>query len=110
MSSPHGDEELLAHERDGGSDHHVKCVVDESKALPIELPAGGVLFFNYAVPHCTTGNSTDHERAGLALHFLREEAVVQPEYKIATLTGPNASHGVKEFGKDLRQEWQRQVG
>ena len=106
---PRGDVELLAHERDGNSDHHIKCVVDESKAVPIELPAGGVLFFNYAVPHCTLGNTTDAERAGLALHFLREDAVVKPQDKIATLTGKNATNGVKEFGKDLRHEWERQV-
>jgi phytanoyl-CoA hydroxylase len=106
---PRGDVELLAHERDGGSNHHVKCVVDESQAVPIELPAGGVLFFNYAVPHCTKGNTTDHERAGLALHFLREDAVVKPEDKIAVLTGANATKGVKEFGKDQRGAWERQV-
>ena len=106
---PRGDAELLMHERDGGSNHHIKCVVDESLAVPIELPAGGVLFFNYAVPHCTKGNITDHERAGLALHFLREEAVVNQEAKLATLTGANATNGVKEFGKDQRHEWERQV-
>jgi len=107
---PRGDAELLTHERDGGSNHHIKCVVDESLAVPIELPAGGVLFFNYAVPHCTKGNTTDNERAGLALHFLREDAVVKPESKIATLTGVNATNGVKEFGQDQRGEWTRQVG
>ena len=106
---PRGDAELLAHERDGGSNHHIKCLVDESQAVPIELPAGGVLFFNYAVPHCTKGNTTDRERAGLALHFLRDEAVVHPENKIAILTGPNATHGLKEFNQDLRHEWERQV-
>jgi phytanoyl-CoA hydroxylase len=106
---PRGDAELLAHERDGGSNHHVKCVVDESKAVPVELPAGGVLFFNYAVPHCTKGNTTERERAGLALHFLREEEATNPGM-LATLTGPNATHGVKEYGADLRGEWERQVG
>ena len=106
---PRGDVDLLTHERDEGSNHHLKCVVDESSAMPIELPAGGVLFFNYGVPHCTRGNTTDHERAGLALHFLREEAVVQPEYKIAVLTGMNATNGIKEFGKDQRDEWERQI-
>lgn len=105
---PRGDAELLAHERDGSSNHHIKCVVDESKAVPVELPAGGVLFFNYAVPHCTRGNTTDHERAGLALHFLREEEVTKPGM-LAALTGPNATHGVKEYGVDLRGEWERQV-
>ena len=106
---PRGDVELLAHERDGGSNHHIKCVVDESLAVPIELPAGGVLFFNYGVPHCTKGNTTDAERAGLALHFLNEEAVVKPESQLPILTGPNATHGVKEFGKDLRHEWERLI-
>jgi len=106
---PRGDAELLMHERDGGSNHHIKCEVDESKAVPIELAAGGVLFFNYAVPHCTKGNTTDRERAGLALHFLREDAVVKPESIIAVLTGKNTTHGVKEFNKDLRHEWERQV-
>jgi phytanoyl-CoA hydroxylase len=106
---PCGDAELLPHERDNGSNHHVKCVVDESKAVPVELPAGGVLFFNYGVPHCTRGNTTEHERAGLALHFLREEAEVGSKEKMAVLTGPNSTHGVGEFGKDQRQEWERQV-
>lgn len=106
---PRGDAELLAHDRDGASAHHIKCVVDETKAIPIELPAGGALFFNYGVPHCTTGNNTDHERAGLALHFMREEAVVDPNYRNAVITGPNATHGVKEFGADQRGLWERQV-
>ena len=41
--------------------------------------------------------------------MLREEAVIDPNYKIAMLTGPNATHGVKEFGVDLRGAWERQV-
>jgi len=106
---PRGDAELLVHERDGGSNHHVKCVVDESQAVPIELPAGGVLFFNYAVPHCTKGNTTEHERAGLALHFLREEALIKKDDKIATISGENASNGVAEFGADQRGMWDRLV-
>ena len=58
------------HRRDGGSNHHITLVeVDESKAVPIELPAGGVLFFNWGVPHCPKANTTDRPRAGLALHF-----------------------------------------
>lgn len=106
---PRGDAELLVHERDGGSNHHVKCIVDESHAVPIELPAGGVLFFNYAVPHCTKGNTTENERAGLALHFLREEALINKDDKIAVISGENASHGVKEFGTDQRGVWEKLV-
>src|SRR5688500_7282939 len=39
--------EKLEHKRDPFSDHHIRCWPDESKEVPIELPAGGVLFFCY---------------------------------------------------------------
>lgn len=38
---------LLEHSRDPDSDHHIRCYPDESQAIPIELPAGGVVFFAY---------------------------------------------------------------
>ena len=62
---PHKHHEVLEHVRDGGSDHHVTCaaVVDESTAIPAEVKAGGVIFFNYGVPHCTKANTTDGDRA-----------------------------------------------
>ncbi len=65
-----------AHERDPGSNHHIDAHhVDETQALPIELPAGGVLFFNFGILHCTRGNQTDQDRAGLALHFANRDRV-----------------------------------
>lgn len=32
--------EELPHERDPQSDHHIRCFPDESKAIPVEIPAG----------------------------------------------------------------------
>jgi ectoine hydroxylase-related dioxygenase (phytanoyl-CoA dioxygenase family) len=108
--------EKFRHDRDPGSDHHVTmaAVADEDKAVVVELKAGGVLFFNYGVPHCTKGNNTDHERAGLALHFVREE-FVNDEYMHPGqagnpyINGPKASGGEKEYGRRLSGVWQEQV-
>ena len=67
--------EVLPHSRDPNSNHHVRCWPDEEKAIDVEIAAGGVVFFNYNVPHATGPNATDHERAGVALHYMhREEA------------------------------------
>ena len=38
----------------------------EERAIDVERPAGGVAFF----AHATGPNTTDRERAGVALHFL----------------------------------------
>ncbi len=64
---------LLEHTRDGDSDHHIRCWPDETEAVTVELPAGGALFFAYGTPHSTGANTTDKERAGVALHFIRAE-------------------------------------
>lgn len=70
---PRAFSEPLPHERDGFSDHHIRCWPDESKAIPVELKAGGVIFFCYGTPHATGANTTDHERAGVALHFIHTD-------------------------------------
>jgi len=59
--------EEYEHVRDPESNHHIRCYPPEERAVTIELPAGGVLFFAYGVAHCTGANNTDKERAGLAL-------------------------------------------
>jgi ectoine hydroxylase-related dioxygenase (phytanoyl-CoA dioxygenase family) len=101
------------HARDGGSDHHIRMQADESEAVPMELEAGGAIFFNYGVPHCTKGNTTDRERAGLAYHFLRTDYVpVQatggPRKDLTHVTGPEASGGVNEYGTAMN--WEHEVG
>ena len=63
----------LPHERDPQSDHHIRCFPDESQAISVEVPAGGVIFFCYGTPHATGANNTDHERAGVALHFINAD-------------------------------------
>lgn len=106
--------ESFAHERDLGSDHHIKMQADESKAVPVELPAGGVIFFNFGVPHCTHGNQTDHERAGLAYHFLRTDHIPNrvstgPRKDQIHITGPEASDGLNEYGTRIAGTWEDEV-
>ena len=38
--------------------------------MALEVPAGGVIFFNCNVPHCTKANITDNPRAAVAYHFV----------------------------------------
>jgi ectoine hydroxylase-related dioxygenase (phytanoyl-CoA dioxygenase family) len=65
--------EPLPHERDGFSDHHIRCWPDETKAIPVEIKAGGAIFFCYGTPHATGANTTETERAGVALHFIHTD-------------------------------------
>lgn len=103
--------EQLKHTRDGGSDHHIRCYPDEEKAIPVELRAGGALFFNYGVPHCTKANTTDKPRAGLALHFLRAGIKTRDGHAPngPILTGPHASDGTREWGVKVAGTWEQQV-
>lgn len=102
----------LAHQRDGGSDHHITCrdLIDPADAVPIELSAGGALFFNWGVPHCTLGNATDRPRAALALHFqdlaLRPADVRFGERPAPVLRGTGADGGVATYGNDQRGRWE----
>ncbi len=109
--------ELLEHERDPNSNHHIRCRPDESRAVPIELPAGGVAFFAYGTPHCTLRNRTDRDRAGVALHFVNGGSFDEDKqiggkpiagYNPA-LTGPDASGGVNEYGELVAGTWQAEV-
>lgn len=109
---PGSHREAIPHARDLHSDHHIHCQIDETRALPIELPAGGAVFFNYGIAHATRPNTTDRERAGLALHFLRtdyipEQAKTSRAY--THLTGPEASGGQREYGQPIAGAWEREV-
>lgn len=98
------------HGRDPESDHHIRCEVPEEKAVAIELPAGGVAFFNYGIAHSTKTNKTDHERAGLALHFLRSDHIPENgRLDSPHLTGPQATGGVTEYGEKIAGTWPSQV-
>jgi ectoine hydroxylase-related dioxygenase (phytanoyl-CoA dioxygenase family) len=106
---PGANQPSMPHHRDLDSNHHSRCFPDESRALTIEVPAGGVLFFDYNVPHCTGPNTTDRDRAGLALHFYSGatdpgDMTVNADSH-AALSGPRATGGVAERGEDLRNVW-----
>ncbi len=102
------------HSRDPFSDHHIRCYPPEDEAVAIELPAGGVAFFAYGVAHCTLGNTTDRERAGVALHFINGamDATAKSGFPLGKrpyLTGEQASGGVAEHGVQVAGAWEAEV-
>ncbi len=110
---PNSHLEVFAHDRDLGSDHHIHTAVDETRAVPVVLPAGGAVFFNYGTAHSTKRNNTDRERAGLAYHFLRTdfaEADMRERWGLVHLTGPEATGGEREYGLQVAGTWEDGVG
>jgi phytanoyl-CoA hydroxylase len=102
------------HTRDSYSDHHIRCYPPEERAIPIELPAGGALFFAYGVAHCTRGNTTERERAGMAMHFLRadyaQSDLIDPARDTRPyLTGSQATGGLREYGVQVAGTWDQEV-
>jgi phytanoyl-CoA hydroxylase len=102
------------HERDPRSDHHIYAPeVDDALALPIELPAGGVLFFNWGILHCTRANTTDRARAGLALHFMNGDATNEGFWAgypfNVRLTGDQATGGLAEEGAVVQGSWDAEL-
>ncbi|HAR65097.1 MAG TPA: hypothetical protein DCR55_02655 [Lentisphaeria bacterium] len=100
------------HTRDLGSDHHVTCLVDENQdtVIPVEMKAGSALFFNFGVPHCTKGNTTENDRAGLALHFLKESFRDQAGARLKnrpSLWGPDYDAGLAEYGTSQDGAWEQ---
>jgi ectoine hydroxylase-related dioxygenase (phytanoyl-CoA dioxygenase family) len=107
-------DKTLDHSRDSMSDHHIRCYPEESKEIPVEIPAGGVIFFCYGTPHCTKGNKTKKDRAGVAFHFLHvkhanKDLIDESRDRRPYLTGPKATGGKQEYGIDLRGTWNQEV-
>ena len=106
--------EPLPHERDPESDHHIRCWPDESKAVVVELPAGGIVFFAYGTPHATGANLTNSERAGVARRFINADqrgtarGGFEPG-KRPWLTGPQATGGRREYGRLIAGTWDAEV-
>jgi 2-oxoglutarate-dependent dioxygenase len=102
------------HSRDLNSDHHIRCYPPEERAVPVELPAGGVVFFCYGTAHSTGPNHTDRPRAGAAFHFLRTDYAQADlvesgrDYR-PHLTGPLASGGEQEYGAKVAGTWETEV-
>lgn len=106
--------ENLQHGRDPESDHHLRCYPPEARAVPLELNAGGAAFFCYGMPHCTRANTTDHERAGVALHFVHVDYAPgslfsDDRYCRPYLTGPKASGGRTEYGTKVAGTWPDEI-
>ena len=111
---PGSHREVYEHGRDPDSDHHIRCHPPEDKAVYANLPAGGCAFFCYGTAHATGRNETDHDRAGLALHFLRADAasaelLAEPRDCRPYLTGPKASGGLNEYGVRVAGTWDDEV-
>jgi ectoine hydroxylase-related dioxygenase (phytanoyl-CoA dioxygenase family) len=109
---PNSHLEVFEHRRDPGSDHHIHMVVDEERAVPVVLSAGGAVFFNYGIAHATKRNQTDRERAGLAYHFLRTDSTAMDpndKERLVYLTGPLASGGEREYGVRVAGTWADEV-
>lgn len=87
------------HERDPGSDHHIRTTVDERDAVGAELPAGGVAFFCYGTPHATGANPTSRPRAAVAYHYTRVGYRSSSSALNPAVSGPTADP----------QAWDRQV-
>ena len=103
--------EEYPHERDPNSDHHIRCRVPEERSVSIELKSGGVAFFCYGTAHSTKANTTDHDRAGLAFHFLHTDCVDRFDKKHGQpfILGPEATGGEAEYGVRVADTWPREV-
>jgi ectoine hydroxylase-related dioxygenase (phytanoyl-CoA dioxygenase family) len=107
-------EEKYEHSKDPQGTLHIRCYPPEEEAQAVELPAGGVLFFAYGTPHCTRANSTERDRAGVALHFLHED-FARPEMIEADrrarpyVSGPRSTGGLKEYGVCVDGTWNEEV-
>ena len=109
---PGGHLENYDHDRDPNSDHHITCEIDESRSLPVEMKAGGIVFFNYGIPHCTKANTSDYDRGGCAYHFLRQDYIphnATQMHKLPIITGPDATGGRREYGQLIEGTWQTEV-
>ena len=111
---PSSHEKQFDHERDPGSNHHITCIVDEEREhiVPVEVKAGGVLFFNFGIAHCTKGNTTDGDRAGMALHFLSTVELPPEHTRNRTkpmLSGEEYTRGEFEWGANLEGAWEARV-
>ncbi len=101
---------LAAHERDPGSDHHIYApAVLDDQSIAIELPAGGVLFFNFGILHCTHGNQTASDRAGLALHFINGGYTTADFFKDACTVPITDGLGMRRAISQDHGQWEKLV-
>lgn len=104
----------VEHTADENTDHLLHAVVEDADTLPIELPAGGAMLFDFATLHTTKANTTNTNRRALAMHFNRTSAPSRrpmwSERRIQerpVLRGEGSTGGVREFGREIAGEWER---
>jgi len=68
---------VLPHEKGGDQLLHVQGV-DYDSAVPVVLPPGGVSMHHSCTVHGSAPNHTPHRRRGLALTYVRDDAVRRP--------------------------------
>ncbi|MBK9055085.1 MAG: phytanoyl-CoA dioxygenase family protein [Chloroflexi bacterium] len=49
------------------------CSPEGAVLVPMDGPAGSVIFFNFGILHCTRDNLSDQDRAALVYHFLQAD-------------------------------------
>jgi len=86
---------LMPHRRDLESDHDRRCFPAEDEKVPIELKAGGVVFFSLGTAHGTGPNTTAKQRAGVAWHFLNDTHVSRE----LALARPHPTLGFPTFAR-----------
>ncbi|MBC7526361.1 MAG: phytanoyl-CoA dioxygenase family protein [Chthonomonadaceae bacterium] len=108
--------EALPHSRDPEINHHIRRYPDESKAVPVQIPVGGVIFFAYGTAHCTRANRTEKDRAGAAFHFLNADSVPADYFESHNqgavhpmLAGEKTDGGMSFHNEDMRGVWQIEV-
>lgn len=113
---PNSESVELEYAQSTGSDHHITAQnVDETGKVYVETAAGGCVFFNFGILHCTRANTTDKERAGLAYHFVAQEAAkasadgkAHPAH-VVIVSGRDCSGGENEYGVRVAGTWDAEV-
>jgi ectoine hydroxylase len=108
---PNSENLRYEYERSKGSDHHITAIgVDETRKVYAEVNAGGVIFFNFGILHCTRANTTETERAALAYHFIAQGAEPQNKpKKIVVVSGKENTGGLNEYGQLIAGSWDDEV-
>ncbi|MDE0838239.1 MAG: phytanoyl-CoA dioxygenase family protein [Kiritimatiellae bacterium] len=75
--------------------------IDASQAVPIDLKAGGALFFSGMLPHETPPNTSDHRRRALQFHYRGAETQQYSQDEYNTLYAeadgtPASCHSAEE--------------
>ena len=93
--------ETFPHTPDVDSNHHIRTQIDETRALNLELEAGGVAFFCFGTPHATGDNSSASARAGVGVHFVnvdKAEGHTSARWQQIRVSGNEATSGQREYG------------